>query len=310
MRERPIFVPHEAGYLAAVVTLPDDAPRGLVLMLPGASLDETIGSYLLFQRAAARLAENGVASVRMDYFGLGDSTSDAEAWELGSIESALGQAEAVLAAVGQAIPFDAFAIASLCYGGRVALRMTSRPDCVGAVCLGPPLIEQGRWTQLRRRYGNGALASAIRRSRVLRRTVLRPLRRALSERKTTSLVRGAVDELSHARVLILYGEGEISRDASRLRAARSVSTMGERLQPSSATRFGVELLPTDAMAGFDQMPASSQELVLARVVGWLEESLAEHDALHVPRPPDTARSSSPATRRRTTSVPRGRAAAR
>jgi hypothetical protein len=68
-------------------------------------------------------------------------------------------------------------------------------------------------------------------------------------------------------VLILYGEGEISRDASRLRAARSLNAMGER-------RFGVELLPTDAMAGFDQMPPASQELVLDRVVGWLEETLA------------------------------------
>jgi dienelactone hydrolase len=280
--EHPIFVPHEGGHLAAVVTLPDGAPRGLVLMLPGASLDETIGSYLLFQRAAERLAESGVASVRMDYFGLGDSTSDAEAWELGSIDSALGQAESVLAAVRQGLEVGTFAIAALCYGGRVALRMTSRPDCAGAVCLGPPLIEQGRWTQLRRRYGSGTIAVAIRRSKVMRRTVLRPLRRALSERKTTSLVQGAVKELSHARVLILYGEGEISRDASRLRAARSLNAMGERLDSSATSRFGVELLPTDAMAGFDQMPLASQELVLDRVVGWLEEALAAREG--VPQP--------------------------
>jgi pimeloyl-ACP methyl ester carboxylesterase len=273
VREHPIFVPHESGHLAAVATLPDGAPRGLVLMLPGASLDETIGSFLLFQRAAARLAGIGVASVRLDYFGLGDSTNDAEAWELGSIDSALGQAESVLAAVRRGLQVDTFAIAALCYGGRVALRMTARPDCAGAVCLGPPLIEQGRWTSLRRRHGTGALAVAIRRSRLMRRTVLRPLRRALSERKTTSLVQGAVKELSHARVLILYGEGEISRDASRLRAARSLNAMGERLDTSANARFGVELLPTDAMAGFDQMPPASQELVLDRVVGWLEETL-------------------------------------
>jgi len=278
VREQPIFVPHESGHLAAVVTLPDQAPRGLVLMLPGASLDESIGSYLLFQRAASRLAETGVASVRMDYFGLGDSTSDAEAWELGSIDSALGQAEAVLAAANRGLEVDRFAIAALCYGGRVALRMTSRRDCAGAVCLGPPLIEQGRWTQLRRRYGTSGLAVAVRRSKVMRRTVLRPLRRALSERKTTSLVQGAVHELGHTRVLILYGEGEISRDAARQRAARSLSSMGERLDPSATGRFGVELLPTDAMAGFDQMPAPSQELVLDRVVGWLEETLGGRDA--------------------------------
>jgi pimeloyl-ACP methyl ester carboxylesterase len=218
----------------------------------------------------------------MDYFGLGDSTSDAEAWELGSIGSALGQAESVLAAVGQGLEVDTFAIAALCYGGRVALRLTSRPDCAGAVCLGPPLIEQGRWTQLRRRYGSGTIALAIRRSKVMRRTVLRPLRRALSERKTTSLVEGAVKELSHARVLILYGEGEISRDASRLRAARSLNAMGERLDSSTTARFGVELLPTDAMAGFDQMPVASQQLVLERVVGWLEETLAAREGARQP----------------------------
>jgi pimeloyl-ACP methyl ester carboxylesterase len=271
--ELPIFVPHDGGHLAAVVTVPERPPRGLVLMLPGASLDESIGSYLLFQRAAPRLSEAGLASVRLDFFGLGDSTGDADAWPLGEIEPALEQAETVLAAVRQDVDVPRFAIASLCYGGRVALRMTKHPDCVGAVCLAPPLIERGARTQLRRKYArSSSVAAFVRRHEFLRRSIVQPLRRALTERKPTSLVQEALGELSHARVLVLYSESEAGRDLYRMRAAQSLEAMGERLAPGQRERFGVELLPTDPLAGFDLMPPESQNLVLDRVVAWLEES--------------------------------------
>jgi dienelactone hydrolase len=277
VRELPIFVPHEGGHLAAVVTVPEGRPRGLVLMLPGASLDESVGSYLLFERAAPRLAERGLASVRMDYFGLGESTNDTEAWQLGEIEPALEQAEAVLAAVRRGVEVERFAIATLCYGGRVALRMTARPECVGAICLAPPLIDRGGWTSLRRRYARSPIASALRGSKRFRRHVVRPLKRALAERKPTSLVRDAVGQLGHARVLVLYSESEAGRDVYKARATKSLSSMTDRLEASQRGQFGIELLPTDPLAGFDLMPPESQELVLDKVVEWLDGSFARSE---------------------------------
>jgi pimeloyl-ACP methyl ester carboxylesterase len=275
MNELPIFVQHDGGHLAAVVTMPEQQPRGLVLMLPGASLDETLGSYLLFERAAPRLAERGLASVRMDYFGLGDSTADEGSWSLDSIEAAHQQAETVLAEVERGTNAGPFAVLALCYGGRVGLAMAKRSDCLGVVCLGSPLIEHGGFTQIRRRVGGSGAGSMIRGNALLRRRVVRPLRKLLSERRPAKLVRDAVAELGHARVLALYSETEAKQDVYRMRAVQSLDAISGRLGPDERDRFRVELLPTEPLAGFDQMPEHDQNLVLDRVLDWLDETFAD-----------------------------------
>jgi pimeloyl-ACP methyl ester carboxylesterase len=286
VKEFPIFVPHRGGHLAALVTLPELDPRGLVLMLPGASLDEEVGSYLLFPRAASRLSELGFATVRMDYFGLGESTQDTEAWPLGLIQPALAQAEAVLATAKRAIGAERFAVLALCYGGRVALSLTARSDCVGALCAGPPLIEHGRWTRLRRRYGRTRLISAIKANRRLRRVILRPLRQAFSERKPTALVHNALHDLGHARILVLYGEGDLSRNYLRMQATRRLQALGTSLGERDRGRLAVEVTPTEPMAGFDLMPQADQQFILDRVVSWLAEcfEVCEPAPSRTPRP--------------------------
>ena len=247
-------------------------------MLPGASLDEEIGSYLLFPRAASRLSGLGFATVRMDYFGLGESTQDAETWPLGVIEPTLEQSEAVLATVEQALAVDRFAVLALCYGGRVALRLTGRANCVGALCVAPPLIEQGRWTRARHKYGRSTLVSNIKANRRLRRVILRPLRRAFAERKETPLVRNALRDLDQGRILVLYGEGEVRRDHSRLQATKRLQTMGASMGEHRRGRLAVEITPTEPLAGYDLMPRADQDLILDRVVSWLAESFVVREA--------------------------------
>jgi pimeloyl-ACP methyl ester carboxylesterase len=275
--EFPIFVPHDGGHLAAWVTLPEIGPRGLVLMLPGASLDEEIGSYLLFPRAAARLAELGFASVRMDYFGLGESTQDTETWPVGLIEPALEQSKTVLATTRRAVPVESFGVLALCYGGRVALRLTAQPDCVGALCVAPPLIEQGRWTRARHKYGHSTLISHIKSNKRLRRVILRPLRRAFAEKKATPLVKDALRSLGQGRILVLYGEGEVRRDHSRLQATKRLQSIGATASEDGQGRLAVEVMPTEPLAGFDLMSPADQELILDRVVSWLTESFAARE---------------------------------
>jgi pimeloyl-ACP methyl ester carboxylesterase len=281
--EFPIFVPHRGGHLAAVVTVPESEPRGLVLMLPGASLDEEVGSYLLFARAAARFSDLGFASVRLDYFGLGESTQDAEAWPLGAIEPALEQANAVLDAARRGLGSSRFGILALCYGGHVALSLSARADCVGALCLAPPLIEKGRWTERRQRYGRMRVVSAIKAHKRLRRMILRPLRRAFSERRPTSLVQNALDDLEDGRILVLYGEREVRRSHLRQHATRSLQRMAANAAGRQG-RFAVELTPTQPLAAFDAMPETEQELVLERVVSWLAACFDVSEP--APRPAD------------------------
>src|SRR5438309_9510567 len=109
MREFPIYVPHGVDRIAAMVTVPEGEVRGLVLMLPGTGLYEVIGSKLCAQ-SARRFAEHGLASVRMDYIGIGDSTGSVPRWSLYETAPAIAEVESVLRVVREAVGVSRFAL--------------------------------------------------------------------------------------------------------------------------------------------------------------------------------------------------------
>jgi alpha/beta superfamily hydrolase len=277
MSEFPIWVPHDGGHLAAVVSVPAAPPRGLVLMLPGVSLYEAIGSFPLYPRAAAELSDRGLATVRLDYAGIGDSTADSPTWSISVIEPAIGQALAVLDAAQRAVGTERFAIAASCFGTRVALRLTKQLDCVGAVCLSAPVIDQGGWTRLRTRIGERRVLSFIRSNPLLRRVILRPLRRAFAEKKPTSLVSEALGQLDHARILFLYSEQEDEQSYYRQEARRRLAAISGKLSDPHRERYRVQVLPTGRLTGFDLLPAAEQALILETVVDWIDDSFAGGD---------------------------------
>ena len=53
--------------------------------------------------------------------------------------------------------------AVICIGSRVALTLAPRRDCVGAVCLAAPILEQALWTRATR----SRLGSRLRSQRAL-----------------------------------------------------------------------------------------------------------------------------------------------
>ena len=77
MREFPVFVPANGKKIAAIVTLPEGAPRGVVLFTTGGGGTLRSQRFRLWTRAARALAEIDVASVRMEFAGVGDSTGEA-----------------------------------------------------------------------------------------------------------------------------------------------------------------------------------------------------------------------------------------
>jgi hypothetical protein len=277
VKEFPIWVPYRGGHLAAVVTVPDTQPRGLVLLLSGVSLAEEIGSFPLFPQAAERLAAGGLATARLDYAGLGDSTSDTPTWSLSVIEPGIAQALAVLEIARRAVTVDRFATVASCFGTRVALHLTKRGECVGAVCLSSPVIEYGAWTQLRGSTHARRIVAFVRSHPLLRRAVLRPLRRAFAEKKASSLVTDALAELHHSRILFLYGESEVEDNYYRLEATRRLEAMSQGLSDSDRNRYRVRVLPTGRLTGFDLLPPSEQELILETVVEWIGESFSRVD---------------------------------
>jgi hypothetical protein len=266
VREIAFFAPTDEAPVAAVLCLPDERPRGIVMTLPGTGLHRTIGSNLC-ARAAVRLAEHNLASIRFDYHGAGDSPGLLAEWRLSDLESATNQARAVLEVARETVGAREFALIGTCYGSRVSLRLFDDDDCVGAVWLAAPIVEHGTWSSLRGTARKSRLLSRVRTHPVLRALVVRPLRFLLRERKFSSQLLSALARLDRAPALLLYG-GATARDNYDDLSVRHVRDAASR---NHAGRLDVRILPTGPLTAFDMLPESDTRLILDTVVPWTVE---------------------------------------
>ncbi len=141
MKQFPLFVPSPDGHVAAVVTIPEGDPSGVVLLLAGTGRHNVIGSTMS-ALLSDRLATHRLASVRLDYEGVGDSPGIVSTWSPSDVGAASEQARAALAEASAALGVSRFASVGTCYGSRIALELTEDAACVGAICLAPPLLER------------------------------------------------------------------------------------------------------------------------------------------------------------------------
>lgn len=74
MREHGVFVPAGDRVLGAVVALPDQEARGVVALTTGGGGALRSHHFGVWTRVARGLAERGIASIRMEHAGVGDST--------------------------------------------------------------------------------------------------------------------------------------------------------------------------------------------------------------------------------------------
>lgn len=133
MIERAFFFDHAGERLCAVATLPDSGKADIgVVMLHGWTTYR-IGPHRFFVKLARHLAERGVASIRFDTRGRGDSTGDHRETTLDSMIDdtvAAGRQLAELAGAGRIV------YAGLCSGGNVALgAATLDPDASGVAAM-------------------------------------------------------------------------------------------------------------------------------------------------------------------------------
>jgi len=263
--DHPIFVPFGDQHLAAVVTVPDRTqPNNLVLLLQGAGGAPRSHRNRLWTRIAAALARQGIASIRMDYLGIGDSTGEYRF----EIESPpVGQADAVLRFVAERLPVERFAIVGNCVGVPTAFQLAAGdPACAGVVAilpvaLGPVLREPGsaggRRPESSPRSGPRLLVARFRRKVAIRR------------RRRAPLIPEVAAVLQTGRALLLHGGTEESR--RRLdRAARSAARVAGH---DARLRLQVRFLPPEGGRGF--RPLRMQELVVATVVDWLTAAFRE-----------------------------------
>ena len=268
MNEFPIFVRAGVDRVAAVVTVPEEPPRGLVLLLAGTGRHNAIGSTLSAS-LSTELARHGLASARLDYAGVGDSPGLVPQWSPADSSAATEQARTLLSVASEALGVERFAEVGTCYGSRVALSLVEEPGCVGAVCLAPPILDFGGVSRLGRGLRDRRLGALIRSSAVLRRVLVAPVRRLMRARKAAPRVVGAFRHLGRARVVFLYGERSPHEDHYSRRALQTVETTIAALPPEQRERFELRMLPGGPLTTFDGLPGDEQREILDAVVPYV-----------------------------------------
>ncbi|MGH2808969.1 MAG: alpha/beta fold hydrolase [Actinomycetota bacterium] len=76
MKEFPVFVPSGKEHIGAVITVPDGDIKGLVVQAPGGGGAPRSHRFGLWTKLSRSLADQGLASVRMEWPGVGDSTGE------------------------------------------------------------------------------------------------------------------------------------------------------------------------------------------------------------------------------------------
>ncbi len=257
------------GALAAVVSAPEEPVRGIVLELPGGGTAARIGSALA-ARLAPRFTELGLACVRFDYLGLGDSPGSTRVVSINELESGIAQARSLLELSASALGVNEFGVVGTCYGSRIALSLMEDENCVGAVCLASPMVHYSSRSELRSRLKKGGLSSLVASSRRLRQIALLPARKLLTETKLSPVVLDALEHVEHAPLLFLVSQfpGDHYSKPALAQLEAAVAT----LPPALQERLSVRLVPHGPLTTFGVLPADSQEAILSEIVDWIVAS--------------------------------------
>jgi len=279
VRQFPVFVDWRAGHVAAVVTVPDADPEGIVISLAGTGRHNVIGSTMCAQ-LSQRVVAQGLASVRLDYAGVGDSPGLVAAWTPSDVEEATRQARAVVAVAMDALDVGRFVAVGTCFGSRVALTLVSEPSCVGAVCLAPPVLELGGLSRIGRQVGERTILSFVKSNAALRR-LIRPLRSTLRARRPAATVVGAFEHLDRARIAFLYGTPPFDDHYSQ-RAREVVDASLEALPSGAREHFELRMLPWGPLSTFDILSPADQDAVLDVVMPLVSGPLRVDERMPTP----------------------------
>jgi pimeloyl-ACP methyl ester carboxylesterase len=270
MNQFHVFVPYRDQHLAAAISVPDDEPAGLVALFTGTGAPRS-HRYQLWTRVARRLAEEGgLATVRMDYLGIGDSTGLLR--RVVMRQPRVDEAGAVVRFATEALQVNRLAMVGHCSGSLVALGLAAEtPETVATLCILPRLLEPSAV--------NRAVINA-RRSRLARFVRSRPtldrLARRVRGRKgkgATSLMEPVVRTLQRGRLLFLYSEQD--SDAWNERSRQHLEQMRGGLSETLRSRLELRILPEGPLAGYEAV--SIQETIIDAIAGWIPGSFGRPD---------------------------------
>lgn len=265
MKEYPIFVPYEGEHLAAVLAVPDRRARGLVALMCGVGAPRS-HRFQMWTRTARHLADLGMASVRLDYLGIGDSTGSVRKWGPELEPQLLDQAMNAVRVAMEATGVDKVAFVGNCLGGRFSLLMASKmSETAGAVCILPMVATQGRVKSRLSKAKRSRLARFVRNNPLLRRLVLAPLRE-LGGKVPASTADHLLRALSRGRIIFVFGQGD---HALTKNVRDQIDGVLAKATPEYRDRFDLHVLPEGPLAGFESIDI--QDAVIAGVPAWLDE---------------------------------------
>lgn len=267
MREYPLFIPFEDHHLAIVIAVPDGQPAGLVALITGGPAGRS-HRYQLWTRAARRLAEeHGLASVRLDYVGSGDSTGSRREWLMS--EPPVEEVGAAIRFAMDAVGTDRVATMGNCLGSEISLQMAAEmPQCVGAYCIRHPVLAPGMLSSSLIRARRTTVASLARSNPVLKKAI-RPLIRR-QKRMPAEFRARLTTALRHGRVEFLYSRQDL---ASSPLLERKLNKLARALPPELRGRMRVEVLPGGGLQGFESIEV--QQAILDRAGQFLGETFSE-----------------------------------
>jgi len=273
VKEYPFFVPYDHEHLAATLTVPDEDPQAVVLLLAGTGAPRS-HRFQLWTRTARALADRGLASVRVDYRGIGDSAGRVIQPVLGDqrTEQAMTAARFGM----QACAVDRLAVIGNCSGGVVGLGVTAQmPEVESAILILPRLVQMssvGRAALDARKSRWGAI---VRRNRVLRKVAHATLKTG-RDVASPPVPASFLPALEHARLLFMYSEHD--RDPYVGKSRRLLQQMIAKLSPEHRSRVESILIDEGPLSGFESRVV--QERVISEVVRWTILSLGLNGDRH------------------------------
>jgi dienelactone hydrolase len=262
VREFPVFVPHAGEHLGAVVTVPDEDPAGLVLLTTGTGAPRS-HRFQLWTNVARRLADRGLASVRMEYLGIGDSTGRIAERRMGELDLRIDEAEAVARFAQQAVGTERLSAVGNCSGGLVALGAATRlPGFAGTICILPRVLQPTKVNQVVIGMRKSKMATMARSS-----SLLRPIVRALRGRKgkPRSLIQERMAAaLSRGKLLFVYSENDT--DAFNEQSRKQIDRILSQLPADHRSRFELKVFPGGPISGFESLQIQRDVIDLA--VDW------------------------------------------
>lgn len=135
----PLFIGTEARTLSAVLFRPEENPRATVVLCPP-FFHEQFLSYRLLSLVARRLTELGIATLRFDYFGTGESLGDDDEF---SLAGAVADTRVAIDDMRRRFPRTPLIVMGARAGSWPALAASDAN--VARVWLWQPLLDGARW---------------------------------------------------------------------------------------------------------------------------------------------------------------------